>query len=140
MLHMTKLAVGVRDIEHLRELQTERVLQNPPLRHRTRNCPRRREEIIAGGSMYWVVSGMTLVRQRIVDIIEDQWDDNTACTGLILDPVLVPVAGRPTKPFQGWRYLQADDAPADLVAGKPARGESALPPALRQELRALCLL
>jgi hypothetical protein len=140
MLHMTKLAVGVRDIEHLREIQTERVLHNPPLRHRTRNFPRRREEIVAGGSMYWVVNGTMLVRQRILDIIEDRWDDSTACTGLILDPLLVPLAGRPTKPFQGWRYLQPDDAPADLPASRPARGESALPPALRQELRALCLL
>lgn len=140
MLHMTKLAVGVRDIEHLREIQTERVLRNPPLRHRTRNFPRRREEILDGGSMYWVVNGAMLVRQRILDIVEDRRDDNTACTALILDPHLVPVAGRPTKPFQGWRYLPADDAPPDLVTGRPARGEAALPPALRQELRALCLL
>ena len=140
MLHMTKLAVGVRDIEHLREVQTERALKMPPLRHRTRNFPRRREEILDGGSMFWVISGVTLVRQRIVDIIEDRWDDNTACTGLILDPHLVPVSARMTKPFQGWRYLQPDDAPADLVTGKAARGEAALPVALRQELRALCLL
>jgi hypothetical protein len=140
MLHMTKLAVGVRDIEHLREWQTERALTNPPLRHRTRNFPRRSAEIVAGGSMYWVINGTMLVRQRILDIIEDRRDDNSACTGLVLDPHLVPLEGRPTKPFQGWRYLQAEDAPADLVIGPRARGEAALPPALRQELRALCLL
>ena len=140
MLHMIKLAVGVRDIEHLRELQAERTERNPPLRHRTRNCPRRRDEILDGGSIYWVVSGAMLVRQRILDIIEDRWEDASACTGLILDPALVPLAGRPTKPFQGWRYLPPDDAPPDLTAGPPARGEAALPPALRQELRALCLL
>ncbi len=140
MLHMTKLAVGVRDIEHLRELQTERVLRTPPLRHRTRNAPRRRAEIVDGGSIYWVIAGAMVVRQRILEIIDDHWDDNTACAALILDPHLVPVAGRPTKPFQGWRYLQADDAPADLAIGPPARGEADLPAALRQELRALCLL
>jgi len=140
MLHMTKLAVGVRDIEHLRELQAERAEHNPPLRHRTRNFPRRRDEILEGGSMYWVVSGAMLVRQRILDIIEDRWDDSSACAGLILDPLLVPVAGRAAKPFQGWRYLPADDAPPDLATLRPARGEAALPPGLRQELRALCLL
>ena len=140
MLHLTKLAVGVRDVEHLRELQTERALRNPPLRHRTRNFPRRRDEVLDGGSMYWVIGGATLVRQPIMDIIEDHWDDKSACAGLILDPHLIPVAGRPTKPFQGWRYLRADDAPADLVQGPPARGETALPAALRRELRALCLL
>jgi hypothetical protein len=140
MLHITKLAVGVRDIDHLRELQAERAQRNPPLRHRTRNFPRRRDEVLDGGSMYWVIGGATLVRQRLVDIIEDEWEDKSACAGLILDPHLVPLAGRPTKPFQGWRYLRADDAPLDLAIARPARGESALPPALRRELRALCLL
>ena len=140
MLHLTKLAVGVRDIDHLRELQAERAQRNPPLRHRTRNFPRRRDEVVAGGSIYWVISGAMIVRQRILDVIEDKWDDNSACAGLVFDPELVPVAGRPTKPFQGWRYLRPDDAPIDLRLARPARGEAALPPTLRRELRALCLL
>lgn len=140
MLHLTKLAVGVRDIEHLRALQAERAERNPPLRHRTRNFPRRRDEVLDGGSIYWVVSGATLVRQRILDVIEDRWDDNSACAGLIFDPQLVPVAARPTKPFQGWRYLRPEDAPPDLVQNRRARGEAALPPALRRELQSLCLL
>lgn len=140
MLHLTKLAVGVRDIDHLRDLQAQRLVADPPLRHRTRNFPRRRDAVLQGGSMYWVISGTMLVRQRIVDIIEDHWDDGAACAGLLLDPELVPLVGRPTKPFQGWRYLAADDAPADLPDLLPALGEAALPPALRRELRALCLL
>jgi hypothetical protein len=80
------------------------------------------------------------VRQRIVDIIEDRRDSGEACTGLLLDPTLVPLAGRPTKPFQGWRYLPAPDAPPDLIALPRATGEAALPPALRRELQVLCLL
>jgi hypothetical protein len=140
MLHLTKLAVGVRDIEHLRDLQFERAESNPPLRHRTRNFPRRRQEVIDGGSMYWVVSGSMLVRQRVVDIVEDHWDDGSACAGVVLDPKLVPLSGRPTKPFQGWRYLRPDEAPADLPAGPRIRGVASLPPALRRELQVLCLL
>ena len=140
MLHLTKLAVGVRDIDHLRELQAIRLETNPPLRHRTRNFPRRREEVIAGGSMYWVISGSMLARQRIVDIIEDRWDDDSACTALILDPELVPLEGRPTKPFQGWRYLAADDAPADRAGPAIVAGIEALPAGLRRELMSLCLL
>ena len=120
MLHLTKLAVGVRDIDHLRELQAERAVRSPPLRHRTRSFPRRHQEVIDGGSMYWVISGSMLVRQRIVDIVEDRRDDGTACTGLLLDPKLVPLTGRPTKPFQGWRYLRPDEAPRDLIT-RPAR-------------------
>jgi hypothetical protein len=140
MLHITKLAVGVRDIEHLRELQAERAQRNPPLRHRTRNFPRRRDEVVDGGSIYWVVGGAMVVRQRILDVIEDQWDDNSACAGLIFDADLVPVAARPTRPFQGWRYLKPEDAPPDLLRTRSVRGEAALPPTLRQELQALCLL
>jgi hypothetical protein len=140
MLHITKLAVGVRDIDHLRELQAERARSNPPLRHRTRMFPRRRDEVIAGGSMYWVINGSMLVRQRIVDIVEDRRDSGETCTGLVLDRRLIPLAGRPTKPFQGWRYLRPDEAPCDLTIGPKARGEHRLPPALRRELQVLCLL
>jgi hypothetical protein len=140
MLHLTKLAVGVRDIAHLRQLQAERAVQNPPLRHRTRNFPRRAPEVTDGGSIYWVISGSMLARQRILDVIHDQWDDGSACAGLILDPKLVPLTGRRTKPFQGWRYLAAADAPPDLGLASRATGEAALPASLRRELQMLCLL
>jgi hypothetical protein len=96
--------------------------------------------VLEGGSLYWVIAGATLVRQRVADICEDHWEDGSACAALVLDPVLVPVLARPTKPFQGWRYLQAGDAPADLVAGMVAEGEDALPPHLLRDLRELCLI
>ena len=140
MLHLLKLSVGIRDIAHLRQVQAERRKTNPPLRHRTRNFPRRATEVCSGGSIYWVISGAILVRQRVLDIIADQWEDGTACAGILLHRTLVPVSGRPIRPFQGWRYLEAADAPADLVKGARARGEDALPPALRRELQSLGLL
>jgi hypothetical protein len=138
MLHMVKLAVGVRDIAHLRQIQAMRAATQPPLRHQTRSFPRRAAEITAGGSIYWVIAGAIVVRQRITDIIEDRWDDGTACAGLVLDPALVPVAARPTKAFQGWRYLAAEDAPADLDAGRADDGS--LPAELRRALQGLGLL
>jgi hypothetical protein len=140
MLHLTKLAVGVRDTDHLHELQAERMLDLAPLRHRTRNFPRRRTEVLDGGSIYWVISGTMMARQRIVDIIEDQRDDLTPCTSLILDPELVPLVGRPTRPFQGWRYLDPDGAPPDMPACSAIPGLDSLPTSLRQELRLLCLI
>jgi hypothetical protein len=140
MLHLTKLAVGVRDTDHLRELQAARLRDHPPLRHRTRNFPRRRLEVIDGGSMYWVIAGTMMARQRILDIVEDQRDDQTPCTSLILDPEIVALAGRPTRPFQGWRYLDPDDAPPDMQALGAIVGLDSLPAALRHELQALCLL
>jgi hypothetical protein len=140
MLHIAKLAVGIRDIAHLGEVQGVRAKTAPPLRHQTRNFPRRAAEIVDGGSIYWVIGGAMLVRQRVLDIAEGAWDDGTRCAALLLDPLLVPVAGRATKAFQGWRYLSAADAPPDLGSVVPAEGEETLPPRLRQELRALCLL
>lgn len=140
MLHLTKLAVGVRDPEHLRDLQAARMRENPPLRHRTRSFPRRRLEIIDGGSLYWVIAGTMLARQRVLDIIEDQRDDRTPCTSFILDPEIVQLAGRPTRPFQGWRYLEAGDAPPDGRAMGAVAGLDSLPPALRRELQVLCLI
>ena len=140
MLHITKLAVGVRDIDDLRGWQAERALVDPPLRHRTRNAPRRRDEVLAGGSIYWVVNGTMLVRQRLLDIVEDTRKDGTACAALVLHPALVPLEGRVTKPFQGWRYLKAEDAPADMRDLGPVLGMGDLPAELRRELRALCLI
>lgn len=135
-----KLAVGVRDVEELRAWQAERAGTHPPLRHRTRNFPRRAAEVIDGGSMYWVVSGAMVVRQRILDVVEDNADDGSRCAALILDPALTAVAARPMKPFQGWRYMAAADAPADIARGRAALGEAVLPTALRRELRSLCLI
>jgi hypothetical protein len=140
MLHVAKLAVGVRDFDHLRALQSERARTHPPLRHRTRNFPRQRDAVLAGGSLYWVISGSMLARQRIRDIVEDTRDDGTKCTSFLLDPDLVPLIGRPTRPFQGWRYLRPEAAPADLESAVPVMGVEVLPPMLARELRALCLI
>jgi hypothetical protein len=140
MLHLAKLAVGIRDLAHIAEVQAGRQRDRPPLRHLTRNFPRRAPEVIDGGSLYWVIAGTMLVRQRIRDIREDAWHDGTRCAALVLDPELVPLLGRPTKPFQGWRYLAAADAPPDRAALPEAIGAEALPPRLRQDLEALGLL
>ena len=141
MLHLTKLAVGVTDLTHLAALQAARRAGNGGvIRHLTRNFARRAAEVTDGGSMYWVVAGTLAVRQPILDIVEAAYDDGSRCAAIVLDAALVPVLGRRTKPFQGWRYLAAADAPPDLGSGQAAEGIDALPPALLQELRTLGLL
>ena len=98
-------------------------------------------EVTDGGSIYWVIGGFVRVRQRILEIREEEWDDGTACAALVLDPALVPVEARPMKPFQGWRYLKPEEAPADLAQERPAaEGIEALPPKLRRDLAELCLI
>lgn len=141
MLHLIKLSVGPKDVGQLRAIQAQRAKSDPPLRHRTRMFPRRAAEIVSGGgSIYWVVAGFVQVRQRILEVREETYEDGTSCAGLVLDPELVVVAARPMKPFQGWRYLAPEAAPPDLQEGAEARGAEAMPERLRQELRALGLL
>ena len=139
MLHILKLCVGIRDIAHLHEVQAARLAHYAPLRHQTRSFPRRAAEITDGGSLYWVISGAILVRQRITAIEHERRDDGTVCAGLHLDPILVPVSGRATRPFQGWRYLEAAAAPPDITATEAA-GADALPESMRRELQALGLI
>jgi hypothetical protein len=137
MLHLIKLAVGIHDPAHLRAVQAQRLVQDPPLRHLTRQMPRRAPDIADGGSMYWVIAGTVLLRQRVLAVEPAVRADGSACAALMLDPVLVPVRGRPVKAFQGWRYLAVDAAPPDLDV---TADEADLPEALARELRALCLL
>ncbi len=140
MLHLIKLAVGVRDIAHLAAIQAARAVSDPPLRHQTRSFPKRADEIVAGGSIYWVIQGAVCVRQRVLAITADVWDDGTKCAGLVLDPALVRVAARSMKAFQGWRYLSMADAPADISAAGSASGVDALPEEMRRALVNLALL
>lgn len=141
MLHLIKLSVGPKDVAALAALQKERLRTDPPLRAWTRMFPKRIAEVTDGGSIYWVVAGFVRVRQRILEIREEEWDDNTACAALVLDPTLVPVEARPMKPFQGWRYLKPEEAPPDVAQDRPAaRGLDKLPPRLRRDLAELCLI
>ena len=137
---MLKLSVGVKEVAQLRAIQTLRAAADPPLRHQTRMMPKRRDDILDGGSIFWVIGGFVQLRQRLLDIIEDRWDDGTPCAGLVLDPVLVPVEARPVKAFQGWRYLDAASAPPDVAAMREAPGAQAMPAAMLRELRTLGLM
>lgn len=141
-LNLIKLAVGVVTPEALAERQSMRSRETGahggrPF-FRTRSFPRRAAEVMDGGSIYWVTAGMLLCRQEIHDIVQDQRDDGTPCTGVVLHASIVPVVPRTVRAFQGWRYLTEPDAPVDLT-GNAATGDE-LPIALRRELLALCLL
>jgi hypothetical protein len=140
VLHLVKLCVGVSDIAELADWQKERrrKFKRRYNIHVTRNHPRRADELLAGGSLYWVIAGRIRVRQRLIGLVARRDDDGVPRCELRLDPRLIEVSPRHHRPFQGWRYLAAKDAPADLAGGR-ARGDK-LPPALEEELRALGLL
>lgn len=144
-LHLVKLCVGCDSIEELATWQAERLAQmkrdgeKPELFHRTYQMPKRREELLAGGSLYWVIKGAIQARQKLMDLREGVKPDGTPCAMLILGKVLVPVRPVPRRAFQGWRYLKADEAPADLGQGKGS-DLAEMPPKLRRELADLGLL
>jgi hypothetical protein len=137
-LHLIKLAVGVEDVAHLRTLQKERRRERGRYVFYTRHLPRRREEILDGGSIYWVVKGHVRVRQRILEFIPVVEEDGERYCLVRYDRKLVETVWQPKRPFQGWRYLLAKDAPPDRPVY--AAGDDELPPAIAQELRALGLL
>ena len=65
-LHLLKMAVGAADIAELRRVRAQRIAQYGESWVYTRNHPRRAAEVLAGGSLYWVIRGQVRVRQRIV--------------------------------------------------------------------------
>jgi hypothetical protein len=144
IVHLVKLCVGVETVQDLAVWQAERLRrlaqagEAVELCHRTRQMPRRRAEILDGGSLYWVVKGFVLVRQRILDLKDATKDDGTACCGIVLNPELVTTRPQPRRAFQGWRYLEAADAPAD--ARTLDEVEADIPPGMREELRELRLI
>lgn len=136
-LHIIKLSVGSESVEDLAAWQAAQLARQekaPRLMHVTRMTPKRRDEILDGGSIYWVIKGFTCVRQRIVDLVEATKGGVPGC-GIVYEPELIQVARRPTRAFQGWRYLKPEAAPPDL-------GRAALdaPPELQQALAELGLL
>ena len=145
-LHLIKLCVGCDSIEDLAGWQAERLKarrkageKRPQLFHRTFQTPKRSAELLDGGSLYWVIKGLVQVRQPLLDIAEGTKDDGTPCCLLILKNELVPVRPTPRRPFQGWRYLDPAEAPADLK-GRSAVGITGMPPKLRKQLAELGLI
>ena len=99
--------------------------------------PKRADALREGGSLFWVLRGQIAARQPLCDIRPFTDGDGIARCQLVLEPVVVPVAPRPCRPFQGWRYLEDDLRPRDLDIGS---GSHDMPEQLRHALRELCLL
>ena len=116
-LHLIKLSVGSESVASLTKWQATRAAQarDGLPRHVTRMWPRREAELLDGGSIYWVIRCFIRVRQRIVRLDEADLGDGIRRCAIVLDPALVSTADTPRRPFQGWRYLRAADAPVDLT-------------------------
>ena len=140
-LHLVKLAAGASGVDELERRIRARIElsrsrgEGDIAEVLTRMIPRRREELLADGSLYWVIKGAVLIRQRIVGLTVRPCEDGVERCAIALDPALIPTEAQPRRAFQGWRYLKSSDAPRDLAAGSGVASA-----ALRAELAELGLL
>lgn len=156
-VNLVKLSVGSDSVASLaawqRQLMADRRADGLPANpvHITRQTPKRAEELLDGGSMYWVIKGQIAARQTIAGLEGVIGRDGLARCCIVLAPSLVATQLMPRKAFQGWRYLSVADAPADLSpiganrrAGartlpdhQPEALSEPLPEPLRRELMAI---
>jgi hypothetical protein len=134
-LHLLKLAVGIDNVDQLRRIRAARAAERGGNWVYTRNRPRRAAEVLSGGSIYWVIRGHVRVRQLVTGLRSERDANGRRYCLIEVDPELIPTASRAWRPFQGWRYLSPEDAPAD----RPETGE---PPSdrLLADLRSLGLI
>lgn len=134
MLHLTKVAFGATSLEMLAERLEARAAAGPVFLT-TRYLPKRHEEVAGQGSLFWIVKHQLVARSHILSFGEAEGGR----VAINLDPALILVQARPKRAHQGWRYLEAADAPVDLGDGD-ASGLTALPPALMGKLAELALI
>jgi hypothetical protein len=139
-LHLLKVCVGIDSIEALAAAQARRRKGGrDAVFHYTRHMPRRDADILDGGSLYWIIKGFVQVRQRILGLSWQHFEDEGRYCAIKLERKLVPTELQARRPHQGWRYLESADAPRDLKSGRGAAAAK-LPPGLLAELKSLGLL
>ncbi|MES2846633.1 MAG: DUF1489 domain-containing protein [Pseudomonadota bacterium] len=133
-INILKLCVGAESVEDLTDWQHAQRHRWPAgcAVHVTRMWPKREAEVVNGGSLYWVIKGVILARQRIQRLEKVEGADGILRCALVLDTDVVRTEAAPRRPFQGWRYLDPADSPRDLAKGRER--EEALPPELAQAL------
>lgn len=142
-LHLIKLCVGIETVEDLEESLKRRLWQQKRLGmrefpfHTTRMVPKRAEEVLKGGSLYWVIKGNVQCRQKFKAIEPFKGDDGIGRCDLVLEPEIIRTHFQPKRPFQGWRYFKDSDVPLDLITGED--GEEVLPMDLQAQLAELGL-
>ncbi|WP_018146701.1 DUF1489 family protein [Henriciella marina] len=131
-LNILKLCVGAEDIGDLETWQKRLMRTHKQPVHHTRMVPKRIDELLDGGSIYWVIKGLIQVRQPFTDIrvVADR-NGRKACE-FVLDPELITVDPTPKRPFQGWRYLKPAESPSDI--GSKGKSDN-IPPALHAKLK-----
>ncbi len=143
-LNLIKLCVGAETLDDLRGWVSQRALiamaagMDPHTTHTTRMVPKRLEELLDGGSLYWVIKGQVRARQHLLDIREFTSEDGIRRCDLVLAPEVIETVSQPKRAFQGWRYYSSEDAPRDITAA--GSGLDDMPEDMKRELGELGLL
>jgi len=145
-LHLLKVAVGASSVDTLSQRQKAWYVEDKQgrtvFRVRTRQTPKRQDELLQGGSLYWIIKGFISARQEIWDF-EQAVMDGRKYMLIHLNPEVIKTQLSPRGPHQGWRYLKPDAAPTDLAAGQSPdalTGVAAMPIGLQRRLRDLALI
>ena len=142
-IHLLRMAVGIESIANLKQIQSDRLIQSRVSNEKklytiTRNFPKKVEDLLDGGSIYWVIKKYIRVRQSILGIERRKNKDGKPYCAIQIDPILNQVIARRQKAFQGWRYLKAEDKPIDLqISGEKVIN---MPVEMVDELRELGLI
>ena len=144
-INIIKLAVGIQDIDHLKRVQEIKLRTSGlivdgvhQLYHTTRNMPKKSNEILKGGSIYWVIRGVLQIRQPIIGIKKIKTKLERPVCAIILKQKLIRTHPKTVRAFQGWRYLTLKEAPNDLIE-EPIYNSS-LPKEMAKELKVLGLM
>ena len=139
---LLRMAVRIESISQLKEIQSERraLADDKRLHTFTRNMPKRADELIDGGSIYWVIKRLIRVRQRIIGIQKLTNGEGKKFCAIEIDPAHILLEPRSQKPFQGWRYLKLEEAPLDAPKGKKSILPTDMPSEMMNELKQLGLL
>ncbi|WP_262695291.1 DUF1489 domain-containing protein [Kordiimonas aquimaris] len=141
-LHILKVAAGTSSVEELERVVARYSFEDPELGHvmamSSRNTPQRRDELLDGGSVFWIIKRQVVARASLVDIrSEERLDGRKGCQMCII-PKVIRTVPQAKNGFQGWRYFQPENAPADLITGDSEAGTGS--PELAAELQTLGLL
>ncbi|MFM5917608.1 MAG: DUF1489 family protein [Novosphingobium sp.] len=130
-LHLTKVAYGATSLEDMR---TWFATRGEEARLTTRYLPKRAEEIVPGGSLFWIYKHQLVMRSPILRFEEAEGGK----THIVISTRLIDVYPQPKRAHQGWRYLEDDSAPRDLAEGETAG--DAMPGKLASDLARLGLV
>ncbi len=146
--NLIRTAVGIGSLAELAEVQEHfRTMTSAEGRKAvivtTRNKPTRENDLLNGGSVYWIIRNVIRARQAVIDIQVAQDEEGRNFCQIFLDPTIMLVHPVDHRAIQGWRYLPPERAPADAgrYDASADTGESDnIPPEMESELKALGLL